>query len=108
MALKMLSKYKKDSSRQGTIIKLDLSKIPNGKYQGSSKGYRGHFKVEVQNGIIIKIKVLQTREDRPLNSLSNVSQGIVEKQGLAGVDAITSATVTSEAIMNAVVNALVK
>lgn len=189
MALKLLSKYRSDSSRQGTIIKLladigeynraeklaiqkakrtpdiaylmagyafrnagdlekaatyykkaseakrggrdikrnktrgkqsfqateklknyDLSKISDGKYKGSANGYRGYMEVEVEvkKGKIVKIKIIKTRDDRPLNAYEEVPEAIIEKQGITGVDAITSATISSEALMNAVANALVK
>lgn len=92
------------------LKKLDLSKISDGKYQGTANGYRGPLKVEVEikSGKITSVKLIQSREDRLLNCATDVPEGIVNKQGIAGVDAITSATVSSEAIMNAVANALVK
>lgn len=104
------SRAKQSLDATEKLKKLDLSKIADGKYQGTANGYRGPLKVEVEvkSGKISSIRIIQSKEDRLLNAVTDIPEKIVEKQGIPGVDAITSATVSSEAIMNAVANALVK
>ncbi len=87
---------------------MDLSSIPDGTHSGSSTGFRGPVQVavEVKGGKIVSVKVVQHREDVFYTSLTEVPRRIVEAQGLKRVDAVTGATITSEAIMNATAKAL--
>ena len=87
---------------------LDLSSIPNGSYTGSATGYKGPVQVQVsvQEGRIESVKVTSHKEDRAYTSLKDVPRQIAEKQGVKGVDAVTGATVSSEAVINATAKAL--
>ena len=87
---------------------LDLSSIPDGSYTGTATGYRGpvQVQVKVQEGRIESVKVTNHKEDWFYTSLTDVPDQIVEKQGVKGVDAVTGATMTSEAIINATAKAL--
>ena len=87
---------------------LDLSRIPDGQYEGTASGFRGplQVRVTVKAGKIIDVKVIRHKEDRFYTSLTEVPRQIVETQGLKGVDAVTGATVTSNAIINATAQAL--
>jgi len=87
---------------------LDLSKIADGAYRGSADAFRGNLEVEVnvQSGRIESVRVTQHKEDWFYTSLTTIPARIVEAQGLKGVDAVTGATYTSVAIVNAAANAL--
>ena len=88
--------------------KLDLSKVADGTYTGSSEAFRGavDLRVVVAGGKIESVMVTRNREDYPGISLTEIPKRIVEVQGVKGVDAVTSATVTSIAIINATAKAL--
>ena len=87
---------------------LDLSKIADGAYRGNADAFRGNLEVEVkvQSGRIESVKVTQHKDDWFYTSLTTMPARIVEVQGLKGVDAVTEATYTSMAIINATANAL--
>ncbi|HUU21773.1 MAG TPA: FMN-binding protein [Phycisphaerae bacterium] len=87
----------------------DVSRIPDGAYRGAcDSGYRGPVEVEVvmKGGRIDSARVVTHREDMPFTSITDVPASLVARQGLAGVDTVTSATVSSEAILSAAVKAL--
>lgn len=87
---------------------LDLSRIPDGTYKGVAVGFRGSLEVavKVKQGRIQSVKVSKHREDWFYTALTSIPERIVQNQGLKGVDAVTGATVTSEAIINATAKAL--
>jgi uncharacterized protein with FMN-binding domain len=87
---------------------LDLSRVPDGTYRGRDFGYKSEIEVEVAvaAGRIQSVRVTREREDITLSSLTEIPRRIVEKQGLRGVDAVSGATMTSEAIVNAAAKAL--
>jgi len=87
---------------------LNLATIPDGDYTGSGTGYRGpvQVRVSVQKGRIESVKITQHKEDWFYTSFTELPRQIVEKQGLKGVDAVTGATMTSEAIINGSAKAL--
>lgn len=80
---------------------LDLRQVADGTYRGEGIGYRAPVKVEVvvKAGRMEAVKVVETKEDWPLNTLQDVTARIVEKQSLQGVDAVSGATFTSDAIV---------
>jgi uncharacterized protein with FMN-binding domain len=85
-----------------------LAEMPDGAHTGSGVGYRGPLQVEVivKAGRIESVKVTEEKDDREFDSLTVIPRRIVEKQGMAGVDAVTGATLSSEAVINAVADAL--
>jgi len=87
---------------------IDLAKVADGTYTAESIGYAGPIQVAVtvQGGRILSVKVTKSQEKQYYTALTDTPAQIVRKQGIKGVDAVTSATVTSEAIMNATVKAL--
>jgi len=89
---------------------LDLRKIKDGKYRADSIGYAGPVEVEVAvaGGKITSVAVTQHHEKQYYSSITETCGAIVKKQGVKGVDATASATITSEAIINASVKALSK
>jgi uncharacterized protein with FMN-binding domain len=89
---------------------LDLRRVPDGAYRAASAGYAGdvHVEVVVRGGRIAAVQVTSHKEKQYFTALMETPRKIIEKQGLKGVDATTSATVTSEAIINATAKALAK
>jgi uncharacterized protein with FMN-binding domain len=87
---------------------LDLKRIPDGVYKNSSVGYTGPVNIEliVKNAKIEDVKVTQHAEKQYYASLTETPRQIVLKQGVKGVDTYSSATITSEAIINACAKAL--
>jgi uncharacterized protein with FMN-binding domain len=87
---------------------LDPKKVRDGTYKASSIGYEGpvHVEVVVASQRIESVKVTQHREKQYYSSLTDTPRKIVSRQGVAGIDATSSATITSEAIINATAKAL--
>jgi uncharacterized protein with FMN-binding domain len=87
---------------------VDLSRVPDGVHRGSASGYRGPVEVEVtvREGRIEAVRVVRHKEDRFLTALIDVPQHILEKQGVDRIDAVTGATISSEAVLNAAAAAL--
>jgi uncharacterized protein with FMN-binding domain len=65
-----------------------------------------HIEVAVRGGRIESVKVTQHQEKQFYSAIAEVPRKIIEKQGLKGIDATSSATITSEAIINATAKAL--
>ena len=89
--------------------KINLRNIPDGTFSNESIGYRDppvRVDVIVKSGQIQDIKIVQTKEDWPLNALVVVPQDIIQKQSVEGIDTVSGATVTSEAVLNATAKAL--
>lgn len=87
---------------------LDPKKVRDGTYKASSIGYEGPVSVEVavSSGRIESVKITQHREKQYYSSLTDTPRKIIARQGVAGIDATSSATITSEAIINATAKAL--
>jgi len=87
---------------------LDLSRVRDGTYNATSIAYAGPLSVAVTvaGGRIVAVKVTRHEEKQYYTALADTPAQIIRKQGIKGVDAVTSATITSEAIMNATVKAL--
>lgn len=87
---------------------VDLAEIPDGRYEGQSRGFRGDVRVavSVKDGRITSVQITNHREDRMLGGEVFTPRHIVSAQGIAGVDAVTGASITSDAIINAVAKAL--
>ena len=88
---------------------LDIEKVPDGTYSSSATGFGGvmYLNVTVTRGRIASVEVTQHRETYSYYSRAiPVARKIVSKQGIKGVDAVSGATITSDAIINAVVKAL--
>ncbi len=87
---------------------LDLARIPDGKYQGSSVGFEYPLQVAVtvKQGRIEAVQVTSQQEKQPYNSLIETPAKIIAKQSVKGVDTTSRATITSEAVINATAKAL--
>jgi len=88
---------------------LDITKVPDGKYRGSSFAYNGDLEVEVEmkSGKIVNIKITKIKDKQFYSSLTDTPAKIIEKQSVKGIDTTAEATVTSQAIVNATAAALV-
>jgi uncharacterized protein with FMN-binding domain len=87
---------------------LDVSKVADGAYAGSSLGYEGQVAVEVtvRGGRIESVKITDHKEKQFYAALTDTPRQIIAKQSVKGVDATSRATITSEAIINASAKAL--
>jgi uncharacterized protein with FMN-binding domain len=87
---------------------LDLSRIPDGQYIGSSYAFTGPLEVTVtvKAGRIEIVRVSRHTEKQFYSSITDTTGQIIRKQSLKGVDATSGATVTSEAIIQATGKAL--
>ncbi len=108
---------KKDRERAQASIQaikvfdtLDLAQIPDGTYTADSIAYAGPLGVEVivKGGRIQSVRVTEHQEKQFYSALTETPGQIVKKQGVKGVDAVTGATMTSEAILNATAKALAR
>ena len=91
------------------ISQLDLKQIPDGTYSSSANGFGGtlYLNVTVARGRITSVEVTQHRETYSYYSRAiPVARKIVSKQGFKGVDAVSGATITSDALINAAAKAL--
>ena len=86
------------------------AQLSGGTFSGSGTGYRGTVVIEVKTepGKISSVIIKQMREDWPASNRQRLPKKIVEVQGISGVDAVTGATYTSDAIINAAAQALGK
>jgi len=87
---------------------LDLKRIPDGAYRSQSLGYEAPIEVEVavKGGKIADVRVVKHREKQFYSAISDTTRKILQKQSVRGIDATSSATITSEAIINATAKAL--
>ena len=87
---------------------LDPGKVRDGTYRSSSVGYEGpvEVEVEVKSGRIKDVRIIRHREKQYYSSLSDTPEKILSHQSVAEIDATSSATITSEAIINATAKAL--
>ena len=87
---------------------LDLGRVPDGTYRSASLGYEADVQVEVavQASRIESVRVTEHREKQFYSALTDTPRKIIAKQSVKGIDATSSATITSEAIINATAKAL--
>jgi uncharacterized protein with FMN-binding domain len=106
---------KKDKERAQASIQairlfdtLDVAQVADGVYTANSIAYAGPLYVEVtvKGGRIEVVRVTKHEEKQFYSALTDMPSQIVRKQSVKGVDAVTGATMTSEAILNATAKAL--
>ncbi len=87
---------------------LEMAKVADGTYKSSCKGHRGNVSVSVtvSGGKITNAQVTSHKEDWSARSIEYVPEAIVKMNGIKGVDVISGATITSDAIINATATAL--
>jgi uncharacterized protein with FMN-binding domain len=106
---------KKDRERAHASIQairlfdtLEVAEVADGVYTADSMAYAGplHVEVTVRSGRIESVRVTRHGEKQFYSALTDTTNQIVRKQSVKGVDAVTGATMTSEAIINATAKAL--
>ena len=108
----IVSALESEQSQLEEAIKLfelsDVKKVADGNYRAESIGYEApiHVEVAVQSGRIESVRVVQHKEKQFYSALTDTPAKIIAKQGVKGIDATSSATITSEAIINATAKAL--
>jgi len=106
-------KFQKDLARAAietirVFETLDLAKIENGTYEGTSMSFAGPLTVSVTvaHNRIASVRVLRHKDKQYYSAITETTSKIVEQQSLRDIDATTGATVTSDAIVNATARAL--
>ena len=86
----------------------DLTKKPDGTFAASSTGYNGALEVEVvvKNQRIQTVRVVKHREKQFYSAIADTTGQIIKSQDIRQIDGTTSATITSQAIVNATAKAL--
>lgn len=89
------------------VVTAAAATLKDGVYAGKSNGYEGTLRVAVtvEDGKIHQVEVTHHRESRPRNAVHEIPARIVRKNSVK-VDAVSGATITSDAIMRAVKKAL--
>lgn len=102
-----------EEDRQEEVEGLDAAEmeLEDGTYEAAGEGHDGDVDVEViiQEGAIESVEVLDHSEsdvEQVRDAVEELPASIVETGGTEDIDVITDATVTSEAILGAVENAL--
>jgi len=87
---------------------LDLSRIPDGVYSAGSTAYAGPLFVEVavKSNRIESVRITKHKERQFYSAFTDTPKQIIERQSVKGIDAVSGATMTSEAIINATAKAM--
>ena len=116
MAFSIISYNKKHKINYATNNKTQIAAgsnvegLKDGEYEGNSQGYGGDFKVKIKikNGDLTSINVLTNNETPEYYEKASVIIAQILEKGNTDVDSISGATISSEAIKNAVRDALHK
>lgn len=86
----------------------DLANQRDGRYRASSVGYNGPIEVEVvvADQRIEDVRVTRHTEKQFYSAITDTTQQIIKAQDVREIDGTTSATITSQAIVNATAKAL--
>ncbi len=92
-------------------LSISASALTTGTYTGEAMGVGGPVKVEVtfDGNTITAVKVVEHKETEGIGTIAiaEIPQAIVEKQSIA-IDTVSSATITSNAILEAVADCIVQ
>lgn len=88
--------------------KLDFKNVDDGQYEDKSYGYAGnvYLETEVQNGKLLDIKITSLSDKQYFHAVDATIKKIIKQQSVQGIDAISGATVTSEAVVRASAKAM--
>ena len=77
-------------------------------YIGVGKGFGGDIKVKVtmDGNKIAKIEVLEQKESMPQTSMTDIPARVIAAQSVEGIDVVTGSTVSSNALIEAIKDAL--
>ncbi len=107
--IEVIERRARDNSKAMKLLDmLDLNKIADGVYKGDNMSFVGQLYVAVivKNHRIESVKIVKHKDKQYFTALTDTPKQIVEKQSIKGVDAVTGATITSEAVINATAKAL--
>ena len=116
MVFSIISYNKKHKINYATNNKTQIASgsnvegLKDGEYEGNSQGYGGDFKVKIKikNGDLTAINVVTNNETPEYYEKASVIIAQILEKGNTDVDSISGATISSEAIKNAVRDALHK
>ncbi|MDU5700217.1 MAG: FMN-binding protein [Finegoldia magna] len=116
MAFSIISYNKKHKINYATNNKTQIASgsnvegLKDGEYEGNSQGYGGDFKVKIKikNGELSAINVVTNNETPEYYEKASVIIAQILEKGNTDVDSISGATISSEAIKNAVRDGLHK
>ena len=116
MAFSIISYNKKHKINYATNNKTQIASgsnvegLKDGEYEGNSQGYGGDFKVKIKikKGELSAINVVTNNETPEYYEKASVIIAQILEKGNTDVDSISGATISSEAIKNAVRDALHK
>ncbi|MFH0911090.1 MAG: tetratricopeptide repeat protein [Planctomycetota bacterium] len=91
-----------------TLAGAGLAKLHDGTYRAAALGFDDLVEVRltVEGGRIRSVEAAGRSESLASHSLTVVPREIVREQGIRGVDAVTGATVTAEAVIHAAAQAI--
>lgn len=92
------------------LAKLEMFRLRDGKYAQTVAGYSGNMTVELafSAGKITSAKVTDSADSGALLAPTEIPARIVKSQNFRGIDAVTGATTSSSAIVDAAILALAK
>ncbi len=90
------------------VKQADPQLVADGTHTATTTGYAGplEVKVTVADGRIESVQVTKHKEKQFFAALIDIPRQIVSKQSVEGIDALSGATVTSQAIVNGTARAL--
>ena len=107
-ALVVLTEGQRREDRGLVIAEVDISQVPDGVYHGSYKGWNQFaVLVTVSGGRVTDIEIADDSRDRSSAVTDEVVGRVVSGQTL-GLDAVSGATITTNAFLKAVEQALVE
>ncbi|MEX1378224.1 MAG: FMN-binding protein [Eubacteriales bacterium] len=88
------------------IAAIDLSQVPDGKYEGSYQNGRWSNDVEVtvKDSSIEDIRIIKSGNSSQIAVLEEISNAVIEQQKV-NIDAVSGATATTNSLLKAIENA---
>jgi uncharacterized protein with FMN-binding domain len=97
-------------AKDAQVGEVDISKVPDGTYVGGWLDYGDVpvvVEVAVKKGRIEGIKIIESKGDQYVQDAGAIIEDVIEAQSVK-LDAVTGATITSDAILRAIEDALRK
>lgn len=108
-SISIISKFKELSKKAISGKKFNFTNLKDGEYLGSCRGFVDTIsvKITVLNNQLSGIQIIECKEDRPQSAIIAIPERILNQKSIK-IDAVTSATITSSAIIAAVCEANLK